>query len=202
MGKLVIGVTGGIASGKTTVTNHFQKLGIDVVDADQVAREATSVGTPALERIHEHYGETILDASGHLDRKQLRSIIFASEAEKQWLEDLLHPLIRNKILESLNEASGPYVLLSAPLLLENKLDQLTNFILVIDVPEEVQISRACFRDNNDKNLIKKIIDSQISREKRLAQADFIIDNSTTTEATICQIENFHSQFLTLAHNII
>src|SRR3989338_6241173 len=142
---LKIGLTGGIGSGKTAATDHFQQLGIAVVDADVVAREVVVPGSPALAQIAEHFGAQILDHSGALDRAQLRKIIFSNPSEKSWLETLLHPLIRTEILRQLEQAHSPYAILVSPLLFETGQHLLVDRTLLIDAPEALQVSRATAR---------------------------------------------------------
>jgi dephospho-CoA kinase len=178
MAKYIVGLTGGIGSGKTTVSNMFVELGVEVIDADIVARQVVAPNSEALAIIVEHFGQNILQKNGKLNRSALRSKIFSNDKEKQWLNALLHPLIRQNILNDLLLASGDYCILSAPLLLENNLQALVNRILVIDVSEETQLSRTCQRDNSNQQEVKSIINSQISREKRLTFADDIINNES------------------------
>ncbi|WP_019615017.1 dephospho-CoA kinase [Psychromonas ossibalaenae] len=173
---LIIGLTGGIGCGKSTVSAFFAQLNITVIDADLVARQVVSKDQPALALISKHFGEQII-INGELDRAGLREIIFQDESEKQWLNNLLHPLIRAEMLKQLNMASGAYVLLEAPLLFENKLDVLTDYDLVVDVNPTLQIERASSRDGVSVESIKAIMDSQIDPEQRLKQADFVIDNN-------------------------
>ncbi len=173
---LIIGLTGGIGCGKSTVSAFFSQLNIPVVDADLVARQVVSKGQPALAQITEHFGEQIV-INGELDRAGLREIIFQDESEKQWLNNLLHPLIRTEMLKQLGMASGAYVLLEAPLLFENKLDVLTDYDLVVDINPQLQLKRASSRDGVSVESIKAIMDSQVDPEQRLKQADFIIDNN-------------------------
>ena len=194
----VVGVTGGIGSGKTSVTNVFQSLDIHVVDADIVAREAVQQNTPALAAIAEHFGNGVLLASGELDRTALRKIIFNNNQEKSWLESLLHPIIRKEIKHQLTAASGVYVILSSPLLIESKQDAMTNRVLVVDAKPETQLERASARDNSSHEEIAKIIDSQMPRDQRLKYADDVIDNNGTNAETTAQVMQLHQQYLTLS----
>jgi len=175
----IIGLTGGIGSGKSTVSDLFKKLGVSVVDADIVAREVVQKGQPALVQISNHFGADILQ-DGELNRAKLRDIIFANEQEKAWLNALLHPLIREQMLAQLALASGDYVILEAPLLFENSLQGYCAQVIVVDIEEQVQITRASARDKRSREQIKAIIDSQISRQQRLEKAHFVIDNSVIT----------------------
>ncbi|MCP4323048.1 MAG: dephospho-CoA kinase [Alteromonadales bacterium] len=174
--SMVIGLTGGIASGKSTVSNIFKRLGVEVVDADIVARLVVQKGQPALNEIESYFGSDILE-NGVLNRAKLRQIIFADETKKVWLNSLLHPIIHQEMLSQLESASGDYVLLEAPLLFENSLDKYCDHVLVVDIDERSQIKRASARDGCSEDQVKAIINSQFSREKRLKKANFIIDNS-------------------------
>lgn len=195
MSKYVVGLTGGIGSGKTTVSNMFEQLGIVIVDADVIAREVVAKGSKALKEIHLRYGDTILD-KGELNRRVLREIVFKDESEKTWLNNLMHPLIRQGIVEALARAESEYVILSAPLLFENKLEKIVDKALVVDVPESVQISRTSQRDSVEASQVKAIISSQIDREARLSLADDIIDN-TVSDLNIVQsrVAQLHKLYL-------
>ena len=199
MKKFVVGLTGGIGSGKTTVANMFNKLGVELIDADIIARDVVKPSTPALAKIKEHFGVDVILPDGSLDRSKLRHKIFSSEHEKQWLNSLLHPLIRESILTKITETTGEYCILVAPLLLENKLTQYVNRTLVIDVDRSTQIERTVKRDNNAKSFIEKIIASQISREERLKHADDIINNSESDLNVIQkQVEQLHKIYISMA----
>lgn len=184
----IIGLTGGIGSGKSLVAARFAELGITVVNADTVAREVVAKGEPALEKIRDHFGEEILLPTGELDRRQLRGIIFADPEQKKWLENLLHPIIRVRMVEQLQAAASPYAILESPLLLETDQHLLVEKIIVVDVDEATQIARASTRDGADVEQIKKIIASQMPRAEKLQKADFVIDNGGSVEATYRQVE--------------
>jgi len=177
--SLIIGLTGGIGSGKSAVSGFFKKLDVSVVDADIVAREVVQKGQPALIQISDHFGKDIL-LDGELNRAKLRDVIFSNEQEKVWLNNLLHPLIRERMLAQLALATGDYVILEAPLLFENSLQAYCDQIVVVDIDEAVQITRASARDNRSREQIKAIIDSQIGRQQRLEKANFVIDNTVIT----------------------
>ena len=196
--RFVVGLTGGIGSGKSEVSRRFENLGITVVDADVVARQIVEPNTPALRQITEHFSNSILMENGSLDRAQLRAIIFTHPEEKKWLENLLHPLIRESITQQLNAAESPYTILSSPLLLETTQYQLVNRILVVDAPEELQLARACARDSNNKVQIEAIMSTQLSRLARKAKADDIINNSSDLTDIDRQVTDFHSHYLKLA----
>jgi dephospho-CoA kinase len=193
--SLIIGITGGIGSGKSAVTERFEHLGITVVDADLVARIVVEKGRPALKRIAEHFGSSVIDADGNLDRAALRSIVFANEADRQWLEQLTHPLIGQEILDQLSQSKSAYTILSSPLLLETSQSDLADYTVVVDVPSELQLLRTMQRDNNDEAQVKRIMAAQLPREKRLERADIVIDNSRTLEELDTIIAELHAQFL-------
>ena len=184
MSKLTIGLTGGIGSGKTTVSNCFEALGIDIIDADVIARKVVAVNSPALNAIAQHFGERYIQTDGQLNRTLLRQRIFANTADKEWLNKLLHPLIRHNIICQTQEANSPYCILVAPLLIENNLLSLVNHVLVIDVSEATQIARTIKRDNSSLKEIKSILASQTNRTKRIAVADDVINNDDVNLADI------------------
>jgi dephospho-CoA kinase len=173
---LIIGLTGGIGSGKSTVSRFFSELGVQIIDADLVARQVVEKGQPALWKIELHFGNEVL-TDGELNRTFLRQIVFKNEQEKLWLNNLLHPLIRAQMVEQLAKAKGDYVLLEAPLLFENNLNKLSDYDLVVDACPALQVKRACARDGAVKEVIDAIMASQIDRQTRLQKADFIIDNN-------------------------
>ena len=195
----VVAITGGIGSGKTTVANQFAALGIEVVDADLIAREVVEPGTPALTAIASHFGPGILDQQGRLDRRALRERIFSDPAAKSWLNALLHPVIRSEMLRQCAAASSPYCLLVVPLLVENRLTELADRMLVIDVDEATQIERTCRRDGVSREQAQAILASQASRSERLAMADDVLDNQSGTTETIRErILALHETYLAFA----
>ena len=198
MSNYVVGVTGGIGSGKTTVTDTFAAYGIDVIDADVIARDVVALGSPALEAIRDHFGAEVINADGTLNRPALRQRVFADESEKNWLNQLLHPLIREGIEARLQAAASPYCMLSAPLLLENKLTYLCDRVLVVDVSEANQMKRTMDRDNNNEEQVRAIMQAQITRAERLAAADDIIDNNGPVVEIKSQAKALHQQYLDLA----
>lgn len=173
--SLIIGLTGGIGSGKSTVSTFFKALQVDVVDADIVARSVVQKGQPALTKIKAHFGSDIIK-NGELNRAKLRQIIFAEHTKKEWLNNLLHPIIRTQMLAELKEAKSAYVLLEAPLLFENNLAEYCDYVIVVDINEQLQVKRVTYRDNSSPETITAIITSQISRAQRLEKADFVINN--------------------------
>lgn len=196
--QLRVGLTGGIGSGKSTVAAAFAELGITVVDADVVARDVVAPGTDALVQISAHFGPQVLTADGQLDRGQLRQIVFADAAAKTWLNQLLHPLIRQQMLRELDGAASAYSILVAPLLLENQLHLLVDKVLVVDVTPETQLQRTMHRDNNSAELVQAIMAAQCSRNERLAAADFVIDNEAPPDSLTGEVAKLHQIFLQLA----
>lgn len=194
----VVGLTGGIGSGKSAVSRQLETLGIQVVDADIVAREVVEPGEPALARIAEHFGADVLTAQGQLDRRQLRSIVFADDKKRTWLENLLHPLIRDRILQQLEAARSAYTVLASPLLLETDQHLLVNHTVVVDVEEDQQISRTASRDNSSEEQIRAILAAQMSRQERLNRADSVVDNRGELAALAEQVSNLHQTLLTSA----
>lgn len=199
MAKYIVGLTGGIGSGKTTVSDMFAQLGVEIIDADVVARQVVTPNSEALTKIVEHFGDNILTEKGELNRSALRSKIFSNDDEKQWLNALLHPLIRQSILEQLTLASGDYCILSAPLLLENNLQVLVNKVLVVDVSIATQLARTCQRDSSNQDEVNAIINSQISREKRLTFADDVINNEVSDlKQVLAQVISLDAKYKTCA----
>lgn len=195
----VVGLTGGIASGKTTVANLFQgHFGIEIVDADVIAREVVEPGSEGLSKIVEHFGSDILSTDGSLDRSQLRSRIFENENEKLWLNDLLHPMIRQKMKQNLALVQSPYALLVVPLLVENNLQSMADTVLVVDVERDTQISRTMNRDGVAKAQVESILSSQASRDERLAHADHVVDNNQADSDLLSQVTQLHQQFMSLS----
>jgi dephospho-CoA kinase len=194
----VVGLTGGIGSGKSAVSERFQRLGIKVVDADIASREVVKPGQPALSAIAEHFGAELIQSDGSLDRARLRSLVFADPDERVWLERLLHPLINAWIARELESAESPYVVLVSPLLVETGQIRFAHRVLVIDVPEAVQIERTMARDSNDAAQVKAIIAAQASRESRLARADDVIRNDAGLDALDAAVAELHRRYLALA----
>ncbi|MHB0774324.1 dephospho-CoA kinase [Halomonas sp. WWR20] len=198
---LIIGVTGGIASGKTTVAEAFAKRGIPWVDADHVAREVVEPGEPALEEIAERYGREVLDEQGRLNRRRLREIVFGDPAERSWLESVTHPRIRQRLqahLDTLRASSAPYGLLVSPLLFESGQAALVDRRLVIDVPEVLQIARTAARDDVDEAQARAIVAAQMSRQERLARADDVIDNQGDPQRLheqVAELDRFYRQLI-------
>lgn len=194
---VVIGLTGGIGSGKSTVARQFGALGVHWVDADDVAREVVEPGTPTLAEIAAHFGEDILTGDGALDRAKLRQIVFEQPEQRAWLEGLLHPVIREELIRQLQpqDYALPYVLLVSPLLLETDQNTLVERVLVVDVPESVQIERTMARDTNSREQVERIIAAQMPREQRVAKADAVIDNNQPSDQVATEVQALHDAFL-------
>lgn len=198
---LVAGLTGGIGSGKSAASDCFVSLGVPVIDADRVARLVVEPGTEALARITEHFGNGVIQTDGSLDRAALRRIVFDRERERSWLEALLHPRIRDHILdtlEQLDEQGHPYAVLASPLLLETDQHLLVNKVIVVDVPEAVQISRTMARDQIEETQVRQILAAQMQREERLKHADFVLDNSGDEDQLCAAVTALHPRLLALA----
>ncbi|MFC3033365.1 dephospho-CoA kinase [Pseudoalteromonas fenneropenaei] len=195
MAKWILGLTGGIGAGKTAISDELARFGIEIVDADVIARQVVQPGSVGLRQIAAHFGKAILLADGSLDRAQLRAIIFADAAQKTWLNNLLHPLIRTQILEALAHSQSAYVVLSAPLLFENKLQTLCNHTLLVDVPVELQLARTTQRDGVTSEQVEQIIAAQMPREQKRALADDILDNSGALADTLAKLKQYHQGYL-------
>ena len=191
----VVGITGGIGSGKSAVTERFARHGITVVDADVAARVVVEPGREALAAIAAHFGPEVILADGSLDRAALRRRVFADEKERLWLERLTHPLIGREITEQLAAATSPYVILSSPLLLETSQKAMVDCVVVVDVPEAVQLARTMARDANDEAQVRRIMAAQMPRQQRLELADIVIDNSRSLEELDDTVEELHKEFL-------
>ncbi|QOV66263.1 dephospho-CoA kinase [Kosakonia pseudosacchari] len=190
-----VALTGGIGSGKSTVANAFAALGVTVIDADIIARQVVEPGTEALRAIVGHFGAEMLLKDGSLNRRLLREHIFASPAEKAWLNGLLHPLIQKLTQRQIAQATSPYVLWVVPLLVENQLNDKADRILVIDVPVETQILRTMQRDGVSREHAEKILTAQATREARLAIADDVIDNNGAPDAIASDVARLHATYL-------
>lgn len=201
MSNWILGLTGGIGAGKTLVSNHLAALGIEIVDADVIARDVVAIGSDGLNAIAQHFGHAILLDDGSLNRAKLREIIFADSEQKSWLNNLLHPLIRQNITAQLNAATSPYVVLSAPLLFENKLDALCHHTLLVDVPIDVQLARTASRDSVSEEQVKNIIAAQMSREDKLQKAHSTLDNHRDIDLVLADVEVLHQWFLQQANGI-
>ena len=194
---MIIGLTGGIGSGKTAVSDIFASQGIDIVDADLASRVVVQKGKPALDKISEHFGAEILSEKGELNRAKLREIIFKAPEERHWLESLLHPIISEQIRYELGSSQSPYCILVSPLLLETEQKDFCNSLLIVDVPEKFQIQRTALRDNVPEKQVESIMATQIDRAKRLGLADEIIVNDGTLEDLKQKVMDQHLKYLSL-----
>lgn len=197
-GSLKIGLTGGIASGKSTVAGLFREKGVPVIDADELARQVVVPGSEGLSRLVNMLGPEILDASGHLDRKQLRRRIFADVGLRRQVESILHPLILERLQSALDACRAPYCIADIPLLVESGLGDRLDRVLVIDCPESVQAERLVSRDGVTAEEAHRMLASQTSRASRLAASDDRIVNNDGVEALAEQVEALHRQYLALA----
>lgn len=195
---MIIGLTGGIGSGKTTVSNLFSELGIAVVDADIAARDVVKADSAALKDIQAHFGDNVINSDGTLNRQALRELVFDNETERYWLEALLHPLIKKRLEQQLKTTHSEYAILSSPLLLETDQHQLTQRILVVDVAEALQLERASSRDQNNREQIKAIMAAQMDRTTRCERADDIILNDSGTNQLKAKVLSLHQRYLELA----
>ena len=193
-----VALTGGIGSGKSTVANAFAASGVNVIDADIIAREVVEPGTPALGAIVEHFGPQMLLADGSLDRRRLLEKIFSQPEEKQWLNALLHPQIQQETQRRMRQATSAYVLWVVPLLVENKLWTRADRVLVVDVSKETQLARTVARDGVSRQHAENILAAQATREARLAVADDVIDNNGSPDTLAGDVARLHQRYLTLA----
>ncbi|MEH0371815.1 dephospho-CoA kinase [Vibrio mimicus] len=197
--SFVVALTGGIASGKTTVANLFHEhFGIDLVDADVIAREVVEPGTDGLKAIAAHFGQTILNQNGSLNRTALRERIFADPEQKTWLNQLLHPMIRQRMQQALDQTASPYTLLIVPLLVENQLQNMADRVLVVDVEESIQIERTIARDNVSIEQAQAILAAQATRAQRLAIADDVLKNDAKNQKLLPQITLLHQKYLAMS----
>jgi len=195
---LVIGLTGGIGSGKSTAAFIFENNGIEIIDADAISREVVEPESKALIEIAKHFGDELINEQGMLERNKLRKVIFQNPDEKDWLEKLLHPLITQSINARINSSTTEYCMLVSPLLLETDQHKLVDRILVIDVSVETQLQRTLSRDNSEESIIKSIIASQISRKERLKRADDVLKNELNIDTLERKAQSLHLQYLAAA----
>lgn len=195
---LRIGLTGGIASGKSTVAQRFLELGVPVIDADEAARAVVAPGTPGLADVVKRFGRAVLAGNGELDRRALRDLIFADPGSRRDLEGILHPLIRADMERSAKAAVGPYVVMAIPLLIEGGSRNRVDRVLVVDVDEAVQIQRLMARDRNTPDQARAILAAQASRSARLAAADDVLRNNGSVPDLRQAVDRLHEQYLRLA----
>ena len=200
---MIIGLTGGIGSGKSTVARAFETLGAASVDADDVAREIVLPGEPALLAIKNRFGDQVIHQDGTLNRAALRAIIFKDPEQRRWLESVTHPKIRERLLQHLAQLKtqgAPYVLLVSPLLFESGQTALVNRAVVVDVPQALQLSRTQQRDGVSESQVHAILAAQLSREQRLAQADDVIDNSGDHRSMMEQVVRLDQRYRQLLND--
>lgn len=196
----VVGLTGGIASGKTAVSDEFSRLGIDIIDADIVAREVVAPGSIGLSNIQATFGDDVIDSDGELNRRALRDIVFADKSKLEQLEAITHPLIRQRIDERITTSTNPYALLVVPLLIEKNWQEKVDRILVVDVDRTTQLERLTARDNCDIQQAESILASQTDADTRLAHADDVIRNDKDIESLKERVAELHKAYLALAAN--
>jgi len=192
---LIIGLTGGIGSGKSVASDKFKSLGITIVDADVASRTVVEPGKPALKEIEDHFGSGIITAEGKLDRNNLREIIATDPEERKWLESVTHPKIGEQITKEISESTSLYTLFVAPLLLETNSQEMCSRVVVVDVPKDVQIQRTAKRDKVSPNQVEQMVAAQMEREKRLEKADDVLLNSGTIEDLEKQVEELHKKYI-------
>ncbi len=193
-----IGLTGGIGSGKSTVSDIFQTLGVPVIDSDIIAREVVEPGEPGLEAIIARFGQDTLYPDGTLNRQYLRNLVFDDATARRDLEQILHPLIRKRSQERLEDLHSPYAILSIPLLVETGQTGTVDRVLVVDCPEQMQIERICNRDGISVDKAKAVLAAQCSRSQRLQVADDIIDNSKAIEDVMETARSLHQKYLAIS----
>lgn len=194
---MIIGLTGGIGSGKSAAGIEFEKLGITVIDADEIAQKASLKNSKAYKEIVEYFGVSILDNSQNIDRRKLRNIVFNDDEQKKKLEQILHPAIREDISFAISNSKSPYTIIMVPLIYETNSKDNYNRILVIDCDEDIQISRAVTRDGASEEDIKKIINSQATKKERLSIADDVINNNSSIEKLSEKVLHLHKNYLEL-----
>ncbi len=197
---LVVALTGGIGSGKTTACRLFETLGTPIIDADLIARSLVEPGEPALDEITQQFGGAVLTTKGTLDRKRVRQLIFSDREKRHLLESILHPRIRREMVRRIAELTTPYCIVAIPLLVESGQMEIVDRVLVIDTTESEQLQRVVERDEQTEEAVAAIISSQASRAARLALADDIIDNSGDIGHLQAQVESYHQKYLSIAKN--
>lgn len=198
MSRFRVGLTGGIASGKTTVANLFAARGVTIVDTDQLAREVVAPGSALLPKIAAHFGDSVLEAGGGLDRRALRERVFADPAERRWLEALTHPAIRELTDARCAAAPGPYPMVAIPLLAETQGARRFTRVLVVDCDPEIQLERLQVRDGITRAAAQRMLGAQATRNERLAVADDVIRNDGDVAALEAQVEKLHRQYVAAA----
>jgi dephospho-CoA kinase len=196
-----IGLTGQLASGKSTVATYFSKLGVDVINADLIAKELTVSNQPAFTEIINHFGQSVLTTTGELDRRRLRQLIFNDTHERLWIEKLLHPLIRNEIIRKINEVKTPYCLIEIPLLTDKAHYPYLNRVLLVQAEPEQQISRFMTRDNGTREEALAIVATQASKNEHRTLADDVLFNTGSLADLKHHVEELHANYLSRAHQV-
>jgi dephospho-CoA kinase len=197
---LRIGLTGGIASGKTTVANFFADLGVPVIDTDVIAREVVAKGAPALGEIRAEFGDEVFDDNGMLDRKLMRRLVFSDDGKRRRLEGILHPRIREAAAAQAQAVTDPYMIIVVPLLLGSPMLEFMDRVLVVDCSEDVQLNRLKARDTENETQARRMIAAQASRDERLAIADDVVLNDTDLDETRTKVDALHNQYLELSNS--
>ena len=197
---LRIGLTGGIASGKTTVANFFADLGIAVIDTDVIARDVVAKGAPALAQIRADFGDAVFNDDGVLDRKAMRKLVFSDDSKRRQLEAILHPRIREAAVVQAQAVTGPYMIIVVPLLVESPMKALVDRVLVVDCSEDVQLKRLMARDTENEAQARRMIAAQASRDERRAIADDVLLNDTDLDETRRQVDALHHRYLELSNS--
>lgn len=198
---LRVGLTGGIASGKSTVADLFAEYGIPIIDTDVIARQLVQPGEPALEEIRAAFGDELFDAEGRLNRKSMRNIVFSDPCRRRQLEAILHPKIREAVVSQSENVDGPYQIIVVPLLVGSPIQEFLDRILVVDCDEDTQLSRLLARDAENDDQARRILATQASRQERLAIADDVISNDEELSGTRRQVDALHSKYLILADSL-
>jgi dephospho-CoA kinase len=197
-GPFTVVLTGGIASGKTAVSDCFASLGVAVIDTDVIARKIVEPGQPALAQIVEEFGIDSLNSEGRLNRRRMRDAIFSNAEQKIRLEAILHPLIAHEVIGQIDQLAAPYCILVIPLYADSTHYSWTDRVLVVDLDEETQVKRVMARDSITREQAQAILDAQASRDKRLSLADDVLDNSGTLSDLEAKVRALHAKYLNLA----
>lgn len=195
---LRIGLTGGIASGKTTVAGFFADLGVPVIDTDVIAREVVAKGAPALAQIRDAFGDDVFNDDGTLDRKAMRKLVFSDVGKRRQLEGILHPQIREAVVVQARAVTDPYMIVVVPLLVESPMKEFMDRVLVVDCREDIQLDRLLARDTENEEQAQRMIAAQVSRDERLAIADDVVLNDADLDETRTKIEALHQDYLDLS----
>jgi dephospho-CoA kinase len=195
---LRIALTGGIASGKSTVADLFAEHGVAIIDTDVIAHQLVQPGEPALDEIRAAFGDEVFDTEGRLDRKSMRKIVFSDPSRRQKLESILHPRIREAVVAQSESTEGPYQIIAVPLLVESPIKEFMDRVLVVDCDEDTQLSRLLARDAENEQQARRILGTQASRQDRLAIADDVITNNDDLTDTQSQVNALHSKYVKLA----